>query len=145
MHVVTFVCIPPSVHWWDMSFVLTWHSSLCWKAAYTNSYCQILATILLLLQGGITQGIPYTGNHSWSIVCLHLSSNHSWFTQQSGINQQGPGSEEGETWREMSINFAYKYRFHTVGIFNMLENLMRWNWWLYFPFKPSHATDFYCP
>jgi hypothetical protein len=38
---------------------------------------------------------------------LELSSN----------NQQTLGSETGETWRDMAVNFAYEAPFHTYMVF----------------------------
>jgi hypothetical protein len=44
---------------------------------------------------------------------------------------------EEETWQEMSMNFVYRYLFHTVWIFNMQYYLARWDRWLYFPSKEA--------
>jgi hypothetical protein len=61
----------------------------------------------------------------------------------SGSNQQTHlVVKQGETGSEVSMNFAYKYLFHIVVIFNMPSNLMTWDRWLYVPYEGSHATDF---
>jgi hypothetical protein len=41
--------------------------------------------LLLLLRGGIAQGVPSTTTISDPLCVPHLSSNHSWFTDQSSL------------------------------------------------------------
>jgi hypothetical protein len=61
-------------------------------------------------------------DHYWSIVLLRLSSPNIAVWQQP---EKTPSSKAGETWREMSVNFAYKYLFHTVGILKCCDKLKR--------------------
>jgi hypothetical protein len=54
------------------------------------------------------------------IVLSQLRYKHYLLTHQiSSSNQQRHLVAKQEKLREMSVNFAYKYLFRTVGIFNM--------------------------
>jgi hypothetical protein len=42
----------------------------------------------------------------------------------------------------MSVNFSYKYLYHTSRDLNILQNITTWDPWLYFPLEGSRAMDF---
>jgi hypothetical protein len=72
--------------------------------------CQIIAGLLLLLWGGIAQGIPCTATISdllgvpiWVHIIPDSSTTALW-----QLPAETPSSEVGETWWEVAVNFAYK-------------------------------------
>jgi hypothetical protein len=74
----------------------------------------------LLLPGGILQSVPCTVAILWSVVCPHLKYDDSWFIYQSSLVNTSSHlvAKQGETWWEMSINFAGKLSYST-GIINI--------------------------
>jgi hypothetical protein len=86
--------------------------------------------VLLLLQftGWYGTRCHIHCDHYWSLVCHHLSPDHSGFIHQSAlaITNRYTSYRSRRNWREMSVNFAYKFLFHTVGIFNMPLNFSTW-------------------
>jgi hypothetical protein len=67
------------------------------------------------------KNVPFTATISWHVVLPHLSYNHSRFhpTEVSGKYQQRHlVAKQGETWREMSVNFAGELTLsYSVGFF----------------------------
>jgi hypothetical protein len=60
--------------------------------------------------------------------------------------QLSPGSEAGETWREMVFIIANELSLSFYsGIFNVPQNLMKWDQRIHILAKGSHAMDSYGP
>jgi hypothetical protein len=62
-------------------------------------------------------------------LLIYCASPSEWLSflihppQLSGSNQQTPSSEKVRNSARISMNFSFKYLFHTVGIFNIPWNL----------------------
>jgi hypothetical protein len=72
------------------------------------------------------------------LLCFLISFNNFDLPTRALWQQptETPGSKAGETWREMSVNFIYKYLYRTEGIFNTPALL---------PLRRKSCSDFYRP
>jgi hypothetical protein len=82
-----------------------------------------MKTCLLLLWGGIVQSVHCNCNHLLIYCASHLSFNHSLFIHQDSLlwlQKRYLVAKRGKPWREMSVNFVYRYLFsYFYCIFNM--------------------------
>jgi hypothetical protein len=111
-----------------------------------RSECERVKCCYCLL-GRIVQGVLYTTTVA-DLLCVSIWVLISPDSSTRTLRQypaETPSSDAGETWREMPVNFSYKYLIHTVGTFNMPKNLTTWDRCPSFPSEGCRATDFYRP
>jgi hypothetical protein len=76
-------------------------------------FTSILQMVVLQSRGGIAPDVPSTATIS-DLLCVHVRViiiPDSSTRELSGNNQQTSSSEAGETWTEVTVNFAYEYLF----------------------------------
>jgi hypothetical protein len=81
-------------------------------------------TVTAVLRGNIAQGVPYAAT-IYDLLCILFSDliipgSYTRALWQLPAETRPTSSEAGETWQEMTINFAYDASLIPVGLFNML-------------------------
>jgi hypothetical protein len=97
---------------WETEVVVTHFNPL---TPQVNMYYVLKQSVIVTVMGRYRTSIPYTATITdllcfpefWSFLIHPL--------ELSGSNQQTPSSEAGETSWEMSLDFSYKYIFHTYA------------------------------
>jgi hypothetical protein len=85
------------------TWLIWWNSDSVLQEAYS--------WLMVTVTGWYLTKLPMHCGHFWSIVSPHLSSNHSCVIHRSSLEkyqQRHLVAKQGETWPEMSVNFAVK-------------------------------------
>jgi hypothetical protein len=76
---------------------------------------------------------------------LNTNSQHCPPELTANYQQRHLVAKQEKPGKKLPLNFCLRsISFILIGFFNMLKNLMTWDWWLYFSSERNHAMDLYC-